>query len=343
MNFKKYVSTLVVGAMVFTSGGVIANAQTNTTNKATTVSTQANGSITVLDKTGKATHDVYVRDNSNTKGKILGTLNKNKTIKLNGKTKDGWYKVDYNGKVGYVYSSYIKIDATSDNNSNNNNSDITVLDKTGKATHSVYIRDNSNTKGKILGTLNKDKTIKLNGKTKDGWYKVDYNGKVGYVYSSYVKIVETSDNNSNNNNSDITVLDKTGKATHNVYIRDNSNTKGKILGTLNKDKTIKLNGKTKDGWYKVDYNGKVGYVYSSYVKIVETSDNNSNTTVLDKTGKATHDVYIRNNSNTKGKILGTLNKNKTIKIKEKTKDGWYKVDYNGKVGYVYSSYVKIVG
>ena len=109
MNFKKYVSTLVVGAMVFTSGGVIANAQTNTTNKATTVSTQANGSITVLDKTGKATHDVYIRDNSNTKGKILGTLNKNKTIKIKAKTKDGWYKVDYNGKVGYVYSSYVKI------------------------------------------------------------------------------------------------------------------------------------------------------------------------------------------------------------------------------------------
>ncbi|WP_270941030.1 SH3 domain-containing protein [Romboutsia lituseburensis] len=271
MDFKKYASTLVIGAMVFTSGGVIAHAQTDNTSKAatsvTTVSTKANDNITVLDKTGTATHDVYIRDSSNTKGKILGTLNKNKTIKVTGKTKDGWYKVDYNGKVGYVYGSYVKINATSDNNSNNNNSNITVLDKTGTATHDVYIRDNSNTKGKILGTLNKNKTIKVTGKTKDGWYKVDYNGKVGYVYGSYVKINATSDNNSNNNNSNITVLDKTGTATHDVYIRDNSNTKGKILGTLNKNKTIKITGKTKYGWYKVDFNGKIGYVYSSYVKI----------------------------------------------------------------------------
>lgn len=113
MGLKKYASILVIGAMVFTSGGVIAHAQTDNTSKAatTTVSTKANDNITVLDKTGTATHDVYIRDNSNTKGKILGTLNKNKTIKVTGKTKYGWYKVDYNGKVGYVYSSYVKIGA----------------------------------------------------------------------------------------------------------------------------------------------------------------------------------------------------------------------------------------
>ena len=49
-----------------------------------------------------------VRSGPSTSNKIIGILNINETIEILGKSND-WYKVDYNGKQGYVTSSYLKL------------------------------------------------------------------------------------------------------------------------------------------------------------------------------------------------------------------------------------------
>ncbi len=49
-----------------------------------------------------------VRSGPSTSNKIIGTLNINETIEILGKSND-WYKVDYNGRQGYVTSSYLKL------------------------------------------------------------------------------------------------------------------------------------------------------------------------------------------------------------------------------------------
>ena len=57
----------------------------------------------------------------------------------------------------------------------------------GNALATVNIRSEASTSGKIIGTLNTDETIEILGKNND-WYKVDFNGKEGYVSSSYLKL-----------------------------------------------------------------------------------------------------------------------------------------------------------
>lgn len=52
-------------------------------------------------------------------------------------------------------------------------------------------------------------------------------------------------------------------------------------------------------------------------------------------------LNIRATPSTSAKILGSYNKGQKITVYEKT-GNWYRVSYNGKTGYVSSSYVKII-
>ena len=61
----------------------------------------------------KATGDVYVRTKPDKESKALGILSAGTTVSYLGSTKKdsrgvAWYKVNYNGNVGWVSSKYSK-------------------------------------------------------------------------------------------------------------------------------------------------------------------------------------------------------------------------------------------
>lgn len=103
-------------------------------------------------------------------------------------------------------------------------------------------------------------------------------------------------------------------------------------------------------WYLIKYNGKFGYVQSQYIGKTKISEISNPDPVVDDV----HTVKWNGIVNTKG---GTLNVRIQPTTSAKTcsfsplrkgtevgvcyKDGnWYLIKYNGKYGYVYSSYVK---
>lgn len=94
------------------------------------------------------------------------------------------------------------------------------------------------------------------------------------------------------------------------------------------------------GWYKISYNGLTGYVSFDYIRVNNTAgDNNTNSTV--KYGKVVNistKLNVRKSASTSSSIIGTLNNNTKVTILEKT-NGWYKISYNGIVGYVSASYI----
>ena len=124
----------------------------------------------------------------------------------------------------------------------------------------------------------------------------------------------------------------------NLNLRDKASTSGRILTTIPKGKTVTiLSEKDENGWYKVSYGGKTGYVSGSYL----TTSPSGSTTITTKTGTATENLNLRNQASLSGKILTTIPKGKTVTIlSEKDENGWYKVSYDGKTGYAISNYIK---
>ena len=282
--------------------------------------------------------NLNLRDKASTSGRILTTIPKGKTVTiLSEKDENGWYKVSYGGKTGYVSGSYL---TTSPSGST------TITTKTGTATENLNLRNQASLSGKILTTIPKGKTVTiLSEKDENGWYKVSYDGKTGYAISNYIKEDDSNSEATESAPSKPTVS-KTGTTTENLNLRNQASLSGKVLMTIPKGKTVTiLSEKDENGWYKVSYDGKTGYAISNYIK--EGDSNSESTESTPSTpvpieGQPTENLNLRDQPGTSGKILTTIPKGKIVTIlSEKNANGWYKVSYNGKTGYVSGSYFKV--
>ena len=230
-------------------------------------------------------------------------------------------------------------DTTSGNENNDNvnddtnteNNPSTVIEK-GVTTENLNLRVEASTSSKIITTIPKGKTIEIVEKLNSGWYKVNYNGKTGYVSSSYVSINGSTENKPS-------IVTEKGVTTANLNLRVEASTSSKIITTIPKGQTIEIVEKLNSGWYKVNYNGKTGYVSSSYVSINGSTENKPS--IVTEKGVTTANLNLRVKASTSSKIITTIPKGKTIEIVEKLNSGWYKVNYNGKTGYVSSKYVRL--
>ena len=103
------------------------------------------------------------------------------------------------------------------------------------------------------------------------WYLIKYDGKFGYVQKQYIgktKISEVS--NPDPVVDDIHTVKWTGivntkNGTLNVRTQPSASAKTCSFSPLRKGTEIGVCHKNGD-WYLIKYNGKYGYVYSSYVK-----------------------------------------------------------------------------
>ena len=295
-------------------------------------------STPAVSKTGTATENLNLRDQPGTSGKILTTIPKGKTVTiLSEKDENGWYKVSYGGKTGYVSGSYL---TTSPSGST------TITTKTGTATENLNLRNQASLSGKILTTIPKGKTVTiLSEKDENGWYKVSYDGKTGYAISNYIKEGDSNSESTESAPSKPTVS-KTGTTTENLNLRNQASLSGKILTTIPKGKTVTiLSEKDENGWYKVSYDGKTGYAISNYIKEGDSNSESTDSTPSTPVpieGQPTENLNLRDQPGTSGKILTTIPKGKIVTIlSEKNANGWYKVSYKGKTGYVSGSYFKV--
>lgn len=344
MSKKALMTLSIIGTALCganTTKPVLAAEETNST----TVSSRA------TTKTATTTENLNLRSKANTSGTILTTIPKGKTVTLlSEKNANGWYKVSYEGKTGYVSGSYLKETTT-------------TTTTTAKTTENLNLRSKANTSGSILVTIPKGKTITLlSGKDANGWYQAQYDGKTGYVSGSYLTSItsssssNSSSSSSNSSSSSSSPSTKTGTTTENLNLRDKASTSGTVLITIPKGKTVTLlSGKDANGWYKVSYNGKTGYASGSYITentsnssntSTGNSNNNSNTTTPSNQtpikGQTTENLNLRSKASTSGTVLATIPKGKIVTIlADKDANGWYKVSYDGKTGYVSGDYLKV--
>ncbi|WAG67918.1 SH3 domain-containing protein [Clostridium estertheticum] len=177
------------------------------------------------------------------------------------------------------------------------------------------------------------------------FYKVTYKGKTGYVYSSYVKIVQAT-----------TVAPiklasttQTGVGSTKVWylnVRKTAATGNNIIGIINPTNNISLYG-TENGYYKIKYNNTWGYIAKSYVSTSATSAvvtipvASSTLSSTTQTGVGSTKVgylNVRKTAATGNNIIGIINPTNNISLYG-TENGYYKIKYNNTWGYIAKSYV----
>ena len=263
-------------------------------------------------------------------GAVITTLSKGTTVAVLNNS-SSWYKVSVNGKEGYVSGEYL---------TGTTATDVALGTGTVKCSSSVNFRSAPNTSSTSYGELKNGTKVNVVG-VSSGWYKVTYNGKTGYIHPDYITLASSSAGTAiapSNTVTSTTGTAGTVKCSSSVNLRSEANTSSSILAEL-KNGTAVTVVSTANGWCKVTCSGKTGYIKQDYVSTTGSASNNTSASTGSAASvKCSSTVNFRSAASTSSTILGEL-KNGTAVTVLSTSNGWSKVSYAGKTGYIKQDYL----
>ena len=134
---------------------------------------------------GTVTADALrLRDTLAAEGEILATASGGTSVVVLEDTGNGWYKVNFNTVEGYMSSEYLTVSTTADAALGYG-----LVDTDGS---SLNMRAAAGTSYDTVASIPGGTVLELEG-VDNGWYKVTYSGKTGYVSSDYITITTEPD------------------------------------------------------------------------------------------------------------------------------------------------------
>jgi hypothetical protein len=123
---------------------------------------------------------VTVRSKPSTSSAALGRALFPRPYQLIKKYNNYWYQIRYNGKIGYITTDPKYVHAYYPNSSSSSTTGRILMTDHGW----VNVRKGPSLSAKIIGRLYYGQKYELVGKYNDYYYKVRYNGQIGYVTTS---------------------------------------------------------------------------------------------------------------------------------------------------------------
>lgn len=256
---------------------------------------------------------------------------------------DGWYRVEANGKTGYVSSQYLSVTGT-------------------VSASSLNVRSTPSTSGSKVTTLSSGAQVTLL-ESLDGWYRVEANGKTGYVSGQYISLATAKSPATSAPTASTPPAAEQTRTTGTVSastlnVRSGPGSSHGKIGSLSSGTQVEILEKL-DGWYRIDLNGKTGYVSGQYVTLSQTATSGQTTQPVtqpepqpevqpasqpEQSGQdaktygivSTSSLNVRSGPGTSHSKVKTLSGGAQVEILE-TLDGWYRIDG----GYVSADYILI--
>ncbi|SCH38375.1 C40 family peptidase [Romboutsia sp. Marseille-P6047] len=262
-------------------------------------------------------NSVNFRTGPGTNYSSMKKLNKGDTVEYIG-TSGTWINVSYNGEVGYVHSDYVSSPGSSNQ----------TITKVVTAT-TLNVRSGAGTNYSKIGTLSKGDEVSVISES-NGWAKINYKGTNGYVSNDYI----VSKNNSGSSSESIISYKIVTATTLNV--RSGAGTNYSKIGTLSKGDEVSVISES-NGWAKINYKGTNGYVSSDYIVSKDNSGSSSESITSYKIVTATT-LNVRSGPGTSYSKITTISYGAEVGVISES-NGWSKIKYNGKTGYVSSQYL----
>ena len=242
-----------------------------------------------------------------------------------------------------------------------------VVGAKGKVTGDANFRTEPSTKtGAIICEIAKDTEVDITGVPQEGdvngWYRVMYQGKAGFVFCDLIELLDTGAEPTPAPGFGTEVTGVIGEVTTTkVNLRteakkDTNN--ANVIVQLNPGQEFEIltvpDTVSEKTWYRVRYNGEVGYIQANFVRIVsgetpvpELPDQGDGEVTVHATGMVTADkVNFRMSDSITASIYGKVNTGTVVQllsIPTKIDDQhWFRVFYNGKTGYIQAPFIRVL-
>ncbi|EOP16754.1 MULTISPECIES: C40 family peptidase [Bacillus] len=286
---------------------------------------------------------LHVRAGSSTSQDIISRVYNGQSLDVIGE-ENGWFKINHNGKTGFVSGEFVSKKGAS-------NSNVSTTGGKNKVTADVLrVRTAPNTSSSVSGRVYEGQTLNVIGQ-ENGWVKINHNGQTGYVSGQFVSGVSANTGATNDTNQQ-TVQPASGNYTVNVSslrVRTGPSTSHTTIASITKGQVVQVVGEVQD-WFKINYAGQAAYISKDYVTKGGSNENgsqgnNQNNNVTVQTGgtyvvNATS-LRVRTGPAAYHSVIGGVLNGTTLNVVG-SEGSWFKVNYQGKTGFVSSEFVKFV-
>lgn len=188
----------------------------------------------------------------------------------------------------------------------------------------------------------------------NGWYKIAWNNETGYVSKSYV-----SPSSGGSLSTSVSGASNAAVTGGNINVRTGPGTGYSRVAIVGTGKRVSILCE-ENGWYKIGFDGKTGYILSAYlvpdggtvegadnaggageipVAAAEVSSVSNGATGAGRTGIITGGtINVRAGAGTEAERLTQVSTGKKVTILSE-ENGWYRISFDGKTGYVLGQYV----
>lgn len=154
--------------------------------------------VTEVNKKAKTTDVVNIRSSDSETADKVGKAQKGDEFVVIEQKINGWSKIKYNDKECYIKSEYLQIEGeetetetvaetTKDETTDEEAAANSPSSGKAKAKDTVNIRESASTDAGRVAVAYKGEELTVVNKQADGWTKVKFNGKTGYVKSEYLE------------------------------------------------------------------------------------------------------------------------------------------------------------
>lgn len=126
----------------------------------------------------------------------------------------------------------------------------------------LRLRQSASTDSTILATASKGDSVIILENAGNNWYKVDYKSVQGYMSGEYLTVATTTDA--------AIGYGKVSAGGSTLNMRSGAGTSYGVVSSLPDGTIVEIVG-INNGWYKIQYGGKTGYVSSDYMVTVKDS------------------------------------------------------------------------
>ncbi|WP_369899474.1 SH3 domain-containing protein [Bacillus manliponensis] len=312
---KKIIASMAVASV--TGGAFIgtAEAQTSITSNDTKHEPSIHDEITYDNKVTVNTNVLRVRTGPSTSNSIMGRVYEGQILQVIGE-ENGWFKINHNGKYGYISSEFVS-----------KNEAATKVSGTKTVTaDALRVRTGPGTSNSIIGRVYEGQAVQVIGE-ENGWFKINHNGKTGYVSSQFV----ADGNTIGSGNYTVNVSS--------LSVRTGPSTSHTVLGSVRKGQVVQVTGEVQD-WLKINYGGQVAYISKDYVSKGGSNEGHNNITVQTDGTYVVNatSLRVRTGPATYHSVIGGVVNGQTLQVTG-AQNSWFKINHNGRTGYVSSQYV----
>jgi len=296
-----------------------------------------------------AENGVNIRSGPGTNYPVVGIAQQGQTFpRVNDLNINGFYPIFYNGQEAFVSADLVSLSGSAEASPA---SAVVILD------NAVNVRSGPGTNYTVIGVAVKGESFGLlASEAIDGYYKVSYYGAEGYVSALLVTItgqaaaaapVEAAAPSPAAYQS-VVIADSS------VNIRSGPGTNYEILGVASRGEKFPLTSEVPtNSFYSITYQGMSAYVNAPLVTLsAEAAPASGGTgfTLMLRTTSSSYTEAVRSKPTSSASRIGTLKNGDTLELlstKTYNSSGgatsyYYKVNYNGQVGYVLTRYADII-